>query len=380
MTAQAAAFRGEIKPNQGRSNQIGHFVKKFFSAGLFGSPLESRSSTIPSLSRGRVRVQYRVCVKIFDFAPICERRRRAWSIGLVFACAGLIPLHAQVPVPARPADSNQAIPAQPVVPTAPADTNAPPSVTNAPTADTNAAPANPPAPVVTFTVLADVSLKKVLQELAQSWADSLPSNPQVPLSLTNAGTIRNKIMDGEVWDVVISPDVDDVKAMTDKGLLLAPGQRSLARNTLVVYGRHALIKDDDLEWFDLIGTEWKRVALGNPDLVTSGRVAKRALDKHDLYDGDHQKLYTVAPNEERVLAVAEGERADAIFVYKTDLVGINLPGFEGYPLKAEDAPPVFYVASIAAKSKNPDLGRAFLDYLTGESARAIWIKYGFETD
>ncbi|MCE0499701.1 MAG: molybdate ABC transporter substrate-binding protein [Methylacidiphilales bacterium] len=295
----------------------------------------------------------------------------------VLAWVGLIPLHAQTPVPARPADPNQAIPAQPVVPAVPA---APLSVTNAPAGDTNAPSANPQAPTVTLTVLADVSLKKVLQELAQNWADSLPSNPQVPLALTNAGTIRNKIMDGEVWDVVISADVDDVKAMTDKGLLLAAGQRSLARNTVVIYGRHALIKDDDLEWFDLIGTEWKRVAFGNPELVASGRVVKRALDKHDLYDGDHMKLYTTAPNEERVLAVAEREQADAVFVYKTDLVDFNLPGFEGYLIKDEDAPPVFYIASIAAKSKNPDLGRAFLDYLTGDSARAVWAKYGFETD
>jgi molybdate transport system substrate-binding protein len=284
-------------------------------------------------------------------------------------------------MPARPADPSQAIPAQPVVPAtpvpaSPAETNAPPSDTNAPATDANA----PPAPSVVLTVLADASLKKVLPELAQNWADSLPGNPQVPLSLTNAGTIRSKIMDGETWDVVISADVDDVKAMTDKGVLLAPGQRSLARNTVVVYGRNALIKDDDLEWFDLIGSEWKRVAFGNPDFVASGRVAKRALDKHDLYDGDYRKLYTVAPNEERVVAVAEREQADAIFVYKTDLVGLNLPGFEVYPLKYDDAPPVFYVASITAKAKNPDLGRAFLDYLTGDSARPIWIKYGFETD
>ena len=321
-------------------------------------------------------------MKISDPAPIFKRLCQVWHIVLIVACAGLIPLHAQTPVPARPADPTQAIPAPPVVPVpaSPAATKTPSAVTNAPVVDTNAAPANAQGPGITLSILADVSLKKVLQELAQTWADNLPGNTQVPLSLANAGTIRNKIMDGGVWDVVISADVDDVKAMTDKGVLLAPGQRSLARNTVVIYGRHALIKDDDLEWFDLIGTEWKRVALGNPDVVASGRVAKRALDKHDLYDDGHRKLYTVVPNEERVLAVAESEQADAIFVYKTDLVGINLPGFEGYPLKAEDAPPVFYVASIAAKSKNPDLGRAFLDYLTGDSARAIWVKYGFETD
>ncbi len=297
----------------------------------------------------------------------------------LLALAGLIPLHAQAPTPARPVDPNQAIPAQPVTPMpaipAGSTTNTPPAGTG-----TNAPDADQQAPLVTLTVLADSSLKQVLQELTQGWADSQPSGPQVPLSLANAGTIRTKVTDGTVWDVVISSDVEDVKAMTDKGILLAAGQRSLARNTVVIYGRHALIKDDDLEWFDLIGTEWKRVALGNPEFVGSGRVAKRALDKHDLYDDDHKKLYTLAPNEERVLGFAEREQTDAIFVYKTDLDGVNLPGFEVYPLKYEDAPPVFYIASIDAKSKNADLAKSFLDYLTGDTARAIWTKYGFETN
>jgi molybdate transport system substrate-binding protein len=320
-------------------------------------------------------------MKISKPAPIRGTLRQVWLIVPVLTCAGLISLHAQTSTPARPVDPTQAIPAQPVLPATPVPAiPAAPSDTNAPPADSNAPPVNPQAPSVAVTVLADASLKNVLQDLAQNWADSLPSNPQVPLSLANAGTIRSKIMDGEAWDVVISADVEDVKAMTDKGVLLAAGQRSLARNTVVVYGRHALIKDDELEWFDLIGTEWKRVALGNPDFVVSGRVAKRALDKHDLYDDDHKKLYTFAPNEERVLGIAEREQADAIFIYKSDLAGVNLPGFEVYPLKDDDAPPVFYVASIAAKAKNPDLGRAFLDYLTGDSARPIWLKYGFETD
>ncbi|HUB67828.1 MAG TPA: molybdate ABC transporter substrate-binding protein [Candidatus Methylacidiphilales bacterium] len=314
--------------------------------------------------------------------------RRAWRTLAIFTCAGSLSLHAQTPTPARPVDPTQAMPPQPVAPPKLAPdtplpatgTNTPSSGTIAPATGTNTTSANPPAPAVTLTVLADTSLKKVLQELAQNWADSRPDSPRIPLSLANAGTIRSKMTDGAVWDVVISADLDDVKAMTGQGILLADGQRSLARNTVVIYGRHALIKDDDLEWFDLIGSEWKQVALGNPDSVASGRVAKRALGKHDLYDSNHLKLYTTAPNEERVLGYAEREEADAIFVYKTDLADINLPGFEVYPIKDDEAPPVFYVASVAAKAQNPVLGRAFLDYLTGDSARPIWVKYGFETD
>ena len=48
--------------------------------------------------------------------------------------------------------------------------------------------------------------------------------------------------------------------------------------------RGDLVKDDDLDWFDLIGTEWKKVAMGNPDLTASGRVAQRALGQMRGFD------------------------------------------------------------------------------------------------
>jgi molybdate transport system substrate-binding protein len=284
----------------------------------------------------------------------------------------LAPLCAQPATPARPADPNQARPALPVVP----DSLTPPQAASR---STNNAPAAP-APQVAVAVMAESSLKQVLQELAQAWADSQDSGPQVPLTLTNSGTLRAKVEGGSAGDVVISADVADVKEMTDKGLLFADGQRSLARNTLVIYGRKALVKDEELDWFDLIGTEWKKVTLGNPDLVASGRVAKRALQKHDLLGDEHKDTFVYAPTEALALAVAQRDQADAVFVYKTDAAKIDLPGFALFPLKTEDAPPVFYTAAVCRLAKNPTQARAFIDYCGGADAKAIWAKYGFETN
>lgn len=228
--------------------------------------------------------------------------------------------------------------------------------------------------------MADSSLREVLQELAQSWADSLDSSPQVPLTLTNAGTMRAKLAAGLPCDMVISADLQDVKEMTDKNMLFAEGQHSVARNALVIYGRKALVKDDELEWFDLIGSEWKKVALGNPDLVASGRVAKRALQKHGLLNDENKNVFTYEGTEALALQVAEREQADAVFVYKTDLGAISLPGFEMVTLKSEDAPPIFYTAAVCRLAKNPTMAHAFIDYCTGDTGKEIWAKHGFETN
>jgi molybdate transport system substrate-binding protein len=295
-------------------------------------------------------------------------------LALVFCSVHLT--YAQVP--AQPADPNQPIPAQPVEPAAPAvvPATAVPATVAPPATATNLPVAAGPS----VSIIADGSLKTVLQELAQTWADSQATSPQMPITLTNAGTMRAKIEAGGNWDLVIDADIDDTKAMTDKGLLLAEGQRSLARNSLVIYGRAPLVKDDDLDWFDLIGTEWKKVAMGNSDLTVSGRVAQRALKNHNLLDDDHKSIFVNGANESAALRLLQREKADAAFVFTTDLPTIDLPNFQPFPIKVEDAPPIFYTAAVFRLAKNPDLARAFLQYCGSDGARAIWTKYGFETD
>ena len=278
-----------------------------------------------------------------------------------------VPVFGQIP--AQPADPNQPVPAQPVQPVSAVPPAAVPATANPPAAT---------GPAV--SIIADSSLKAVLQELAQTWADNQAAGPQMPITLTNAGTMRAKIDSGVTWDLALDADVNDVKALTDRGFLLAAGQHSVARNTLVIYGRVPLVKDDDLDWFDLIGTEWKKVAIGNPDLTASGRVALKALQRHDLADDDHKSIFVNAANETTALQLLQREQADAAFVYHTDLASISLRGFQATPVKSDDAPPVFYTAAIFRLAKNPELARQFLDYIGSEAARPIWTKYGFETD
>jgi len=298
--------------------------------------------------------------------------RLIWLLPLL----SITPLLAQPAIPAQPADPNQPRPALPVLP----DSITPPgSTTPSAPASTNSAPTTPTAQI-SVSIIADSSLKQVLQELAQTWADSQDNAPQVPLTLTNAGTLTAKVEAGSAWDVVISADVADVKDMTDKGALAPDNQRSLARNTLVVYGRKALLKDDELEWFDLVGSEWKKVALGDPTLVASGRVARHALQKHDLLGDDKKDLYDYEPMEKLAVAVVDREQADAVFLFKTDAMRMSLPGFEIDPINSDDAPPVFYTAAVSRSSKNPALARAFIDYLGSDAAKPVWAKYGFETN
>jgi molybdate transport system substrate-binding protein len=298
---------------------------------------------------------------------------------------GVACLHAQPATPAQPVSPDQARPAIPVAPDelTPNATPAPPpsasmsAVTPAPAANAATAAANPAA---SLSVIAESSLKAALSELAQTWADSQSNNPQIPLAFTSSGIIAAKAQTTADYDVIISASLDDIKSLTDKGTLIADGQRMLARNTVVIYGRKALVKDDELDWFDLVGNEWKNVALGKPDVVASGRVAQRALQKHDLIDDDHKDLYTYAMTDNLAIGQVQAEKADAVFAFKTDVAKLALNGFEVFPIDSADAPPVFYTAAVCRMAKNPALAHSFIDFLASDVAKPIWAKYGFETN
>ncbi len=271
---------------------------------------------------------------------------------------------AQEPSPAQPADPDQPIPAQPALPATPAS----PAV----------AAANAPEAGPTVTVLADSSLKNVLQALAQAWADSQPDGPLMPITLTNAATMRSRVVANPAWDVVIDADLADVKALTDQGLLAPEGQHELARNSLVILGRAPLVKADAPDWFDLVGDEWKKVALGDPNLTASGRAAQHALQKHDLLGDDHKNLYVYAGTEALALQLVERDQADAVFLYRSDLGHVTLPGFDITALTSDDAPPIFYTAAVGRLAKNPTAAHSFIEYCASSAARDIWTRFGFE--
>jgi len=117
-----------------------------------------------------------------------------------------------------------------------------------------------------------------------------------------------------------------------------------------------------------------------PDLVASGRVAQRALQKHGLINDDNKGIFTYAQTDALVLGVVQKEQADAVFVYKTDAAKMTLRGFDIVDIKTEDAPPIFYTAAVCRASKNQTMARAFIDYCSSEAAKPVWAKYGFETN
>jgi molybdenum ABC transporter molybdate-binding protein len=228
-------------------------------------------------------------------------------------------------------------------------------------------------------VTADSTLRGVLPELTQAWADN-QSGMRVELQLANADNIRKLLVGGKGGDVVILADLGEAKTAAKNGFLMEDSLKTVARNELIIYGRKPLLADEELEWYDLLEREWEHFAMGNPELTWSGRAAQAAILKHGMGARIKGEGVHLGGNEAVTLDFARHGEADAVFILRTDLNKTLIEGFMVHVIDAADYPPFFYVAGVPKTSHSASAAHSFIDSLTSKEAVQIWKKAGFNTE
>ncbi len=231
----------------------------------------------------------------------------------------------------------------------------------------------------TISITADSSLRPVLPQLVQAWADD-QADMKVDLQFTNSELLQKQVVEGKAGDVVIFASANDAREASRRGFIAGDDMKTFARNELVVYGRKGIVKDEELDWYDLLAREWDTFAMGNPSATVSGRAAKSAIEKHDLAarlksDGLH-----LAGNETAALNFAKRGEADAVFLYRTDLVKANLQNFVIFAIDAGDYPAIDYTAAPCKNTKAIETGRSFIKSLTTAEAQETLKKAGYGVD
>ncbi len=231
----------------------------------------------------------------------------------------------------------------------------------------------------TISIIADSSLRSVLPQLVQDWADS-QNDMKVDLQFTNAGILQSQLVEGKAGDVVIFASSVDAREAAKRGFIVGSEQKTFARNELVVYGRKAILKDEELDWYDLLAREWDQFALGDPAKTTSGRPAISEIEKHGLSARMKGEGVHLGGNEAVTLDFAKRGEADAVFLYRTDLAKATVEGFTVFPIDAGDYPALSYVAAPAKTTKALETARSFIQSLGGKEAQETLRKAGYGVD
>ncbi len=226
-----------------------------------------------------------------------------------------------------------------------------------------------------MTLSVAVSLKDVTEELGRTF---MTAHPGVTLhyNFGASGDLQKQIEAGAPIDVFLSAAQRQVDELEKQGLIVVATRRAFARNLLTVI-KPSDSKVDMARAADLLEARVSRVAIGNPRTVPAGQYAEESLRALGLWERLQPKL-VFAENVRQVLDyVARGE-VEAGFVYTTDAVTRAQGVKETFRPSEDSYRPIVYPGAVVAASKQPALGRAFLDLLSGPQGRAALGRFGFQ--
>src|SRR4029453_9647063 len=225
------------------------------------------------------------------------------------------------------------------------------------------------------TLSVAISLKDAIEELGRGFT---AAHPGVTLryNFGASGDLQKQIEAGARVDVFLSAAQRQMDELEKKSLIVVATRRAFARNMLTVV-KPTDSRVDIAKAADLLEATVGKIAVGSPKSVPAGQYAEESLRALGLWDRLQPKL-VFAENVRQVLDYGARGEVDAGFVYTTD-AATRMQGVKEAFRPADDTyRPVIYPGAGVAASKQPALGRAFLDLLESPQGRTVLSRFGFQ--
>lgn len=224
------------------------------------------------------------------------------------------------------------------------------------------------------TVFAAASLRNAMDGAAQAFAAR--TGARVVASYAGSAALVRQIEQGAPADLLVAADAAWMDHAAARKLVRAESRFNLVGNSLVLVApRDSAVGDVMVTpYFDLAGLAGDgRIAVGDVRTVPAGRYAKAALEGLGVWASAEKRL-AMAENVRAALALVARGEAPVGIVYATDariepsvkVIGVFPDGTH---------PPITYPAALTAGA-SPQAA-AFLDFLRGPEARAIFARHGF---
>jgi molybdate transport system substrate-binding protein len=223
-----------------------------------------------------------------------------------------------------------------------------------------------------LTVSAAASLKEALTEIKAAY---LRDHDGVTLTFNfgGSGLLQQQIENGAPVDAFISAAPRQMDALEQKGLLLTGTRRDLVSNTLVLIApkNTSLING----FADLAKPEVKHVIIGDPKSVPAGTYAAEVFAFLKIREVVESKLVRALDVRQVLGAVATGN-AEAGVVYLTDVkASENVRMVATAPAGSHAR--IVYPVAVIKDTKHAEAASAFVEFLAGTAARAVFTKHGF---
>ena len=248
-------------------------------------------------------------------------------------------------------------------------------------------PAPEEAEPVELTVFAAASMTETLTEIAGLYKDVAP-NVTLTFNFDSSGTLKTQIQEGAEVDLFISAapkqmnqlDKDAGPEINTEGLdFVLEGTRvNLLENKVALAvpdgNPKGISSYDDLIAGLKDGT--LMLAMGNSD-VPVGQYTQKILAYYELSEEElaNKGVITYGTNVKEVATQVGEATVDAGIIYATDAFSANLEIVD--TATAEMCGQVIYPAAVMNVTRNEEAAKAFLEYLTGPEATAVFEGVGF---
>ena len=240
---------------------------------------------------------------------------------------------------------------------------------------------------VELVVFAAASMTETLTEIKTAYE---AEHPDVTLvyNFDSSGTLKTQIEEGAACDVFISAgqkqmnqlDIAADASVNTSGLDFVDGDTriNLLENKVTLVVPEGNPKG--IESFDalakLLESGGVLLAMGNSD-VPVGQYTQKILKYYGLDEAELAKagVLTYGTNVKEVTTQVSEASVDCGVIYGTDAYSAGLTVVDS--ATAEMCGQVIYPAAVLKTSANPEQAKAFLDYLTGEQASAVFEGVGF---
>ena len=222
-----------------------------------------------------------------------------------------------------------------------------------------------------LVVLAASSLQDVLPVVARAWraAGGVP----VRFSFDATSRLAPQILRGAPADVFISADDVWMRWLEERAGVEGASIRPVATNQLVfVVPRGA--SDPPGDPGSIAGADLARIALAGEN-VPAGRYARAALEISGAWSSVEPRVVRGGSVRGTLEWVARAE-ADGGIVYRSDALAENRVTL-AFAFEGEDYPAPTYPGAVTAGAESREAAQAFLDFMAGEEAVALFSALGF---
>jgi molybdate transport system substrate-binding protein len=229
-----------------------------------------------------------------------------------------------------------------------------------------------------LTVFAAASLTDAMKDIGTVWEGR--GQPKPRFNFAASSTLARQMEQGAPANLFASADEQWMDWAQQRNLIANETRRTLLGNDLV------LVMPRDKMRPQAIGPGWDlmallgadgRLAVGDPSNVPAGIYAKQALTKLGIWPAVQNRLAS-SDSVRSALLLVERAEAPAGIVYSTDAAvapGVAIAGT--FPADTHDK--ISYPFAVTRSGDTP-AARAFLAFLAGPEAGAIFARRGFKTE